>query len=267
MKRLVVLLVLMVWAVLAGSALAADPITCLFPPEWKDKETKARVITEALSAKSGVAITPRIAGSYPEILDAMSSTKPTLVYAGSFVQAIIAARKLGTPLVQNADGKEMYSGILIYPKDKDPSAILKSNGRELAFAKGASSGESSAKAATGGQAAIPVANHGAAADAVINGKAKAAVVKDWWWLANEKNYPGLKSYRIPGISLQNNPDHVLTASSAIGKDVAAKISQAALSSSTAFGDRSIILPFDSSRLSFSLELMRKGGIDPLTYSW
>jgi len=28
-----------------------------------------------------------------------------------------------------------------------------------------------------------------------------------------------------------------------------------------------MVPFDSSKLDFSLELMRKGNIDPLNYNW
>jgi ABC-type phosphate/phosphonate transport system substrate-binding protein len=220
-----------------------------------------------LTANSGVTVNPRVAKSYPEILNAFATSQPNLAYVGSFAQSIIAARKLGTPMVQSADGKEMYSGILICPKDKNPETVLKQSPQEIAFAKGASSGESTAKAATGGKAAMPVASHGDAVKAVLDGKAQAAVVKDWWWLNNEKNYGSLKSYRIPGLSEQRNPDNVLTASNAVAQPVVEKLTLAAMTSSNAFGDKSVILPFDGGQLAFSLGLMKKGGIDPLVYAW
>lgn len=265
MRRRIVVLLVSVWVALSGSALAADSLTCWFAPGAND--VKAQAIAAALSTGSGIAITPQVAKSYPEILTAFSSDKPQLVYVGSFVQAVIVARQLGTPLVQSADGKEMYSGILIYPDGQDPQAILKNHPAEIAFALGASSGESTAKAATAGKAALGVAKHGDAARAVLDGKAKAAVVKDWWWLSNEKNYSGLKSYRIPGFSEQKNPDNVLIASRAVSQEDVDKITIAALSSSAAFGDKAVVLPFDPKQIAFSLELMKKGDIDPLTYSW
>jgi len=265
MKKMVTLLLVLVWMVLTGPALAADTLTCWFSPGSKDGA--AKTITDALSSNSGLIVVPKIAKSYTEILEAFSTSKPQLVYVGSFVQAIINARKLGTPLVQSADGKEMYSGILIYPAGQEPEAILKANPAQIAFAIGASSGESTAKAATAGKAAVGVANHGAAVKEVQDGKAKAAVVKDWWWLANESKYAGLKSYRIPGLSEQRNPDNVLTASKAVSAADVDKITMAALSSSTAFGDKAVVVPFDAGQLVFSLGLMKKGNIDPLTYSW
>jgi len=265
MKKLVVLFLFVVGMTVAGSAMAAGPLTCWFPPGFK--EVQARTIADALTANSGVTVTPRVAKSYPEILSAFATSQPNLAYVGSFAQSIIAARKLGTPMVQSADGKEMYSGILICPKDKDPETVLKQSPQQIAFAKGASSGESTAKAATGGKAAISVASHGEAVKAVVDGKAQAAVVKDWWWLNNEKNYGNLKSYRIPGFSEQRNPDNVLTASRAVSQPVVEKLTMAAMAGSAAFGEKSVILPFDSSQLSFSLGLMKKGGIDPLVYAW
>ncbi|MBE0502039.1 MAG: PhnD/SsuA/transferrin family substrate-binding protein [Desulfuromonadales bacterium] len=265
MKKLLVLSLVLVWMVLSGPALAADTLTCWFPPGSKD--VAAKTITDALSANSGLTIIPQVAKSYPEILAAFSTSKPQLVYVGSFVQSIINSRKLGTPLVQNANGKEMYSGILIYPAGQEPEAILKASPAQIAFAIGATSGESTAKAATAGKAALGAANHGAAVKAVQDGKAKGAVVKDWWWLANESQYSGLKSYRIPGLSEQRNPDNVLTASKAVSAEDIDKITLAALSSSAAFGDKSVVVPFDASQLTFSLGLMKKGTIDPLTYSW
>ena len=100
---------------MSGLAFAEEALTCWFAPGWKTKAIQAQAITKALSDKSGVAIRPRIAKSYPEVLSAFATNEPNLVYVGSFVQSIIAARKLGTPLAQSTDGKEMYSGILIYP--------------------------------------------------------------------------------------------------------------------------------------------------------
>ena len=267
MKKLVSLLLVASFIFSAVPVLAADSLTCWFPPGWKTKAVQAKAISKALSEKSGLAIRPRIAKSYPEILAAFSTDGANLVYVGSFVQAIIAARKLGNPLVQNVNGKELYSGILIYPEGKDPFALLKQNPAEVAFAVGASSGESSAKAATKGKAAFGVANHAAAVNSVKAGKAKAAVVKNWWWAANQSKFPGMKSVDIPGISLQENPDNVLTASKAVSVDVAEKVKAAALASSAAFGSKAVMMPFDSSKLGFTLGLMQKGKIDPLTYSW
>ena len=73
-------------------------ITCWFPPGWKSKGSQAKAITEALSQKSGFPIRPRIAKSYPQIIEAFSTDDYSLVYVGSFVQTIIHARDLGTPL-------------------------------------------------------------------------------------------------------------------------------------------------------------------------
>lgn len=247
-------------------AYAADSITCWFPPGWKAKGSKARAITEALSAKSGLQIKPRIAKSYPDILRAFSKNEPSLVYVGSFVQAIIAARGLGTPLVQAINGKELYSGVMVYPKGQDAKAILKNNPAQVAFAIGASSGESSAKAATAGKASIGVANHGAAVNAVKAGKAKAAVVKNWWWAANKQKFPEMEMYEVPGVSEAKNPDNVLTASKAISAESMKKITAAAIASSDIFGAKEMA-PFDKSKIEFSINLMKKGKIDPMTYSW
>lgn len=264
MKKWAILLVAATFLSAAVTSFAAD-LTCVFAPGFD--AAKAQKITDALGKNSGLSISPQVAKSYPDLLDAFTANRPTLVYVGSFVQAIIASRKLGTPLVQNADGKEMYSGILICPKDQDPEAILKNSPQAIAYAIGASSGESTAKAATGGKASIGVDSHGAAIKAVQEGKAKAAVVKDWWWLAKEKDFAGMKSYRIPGLSVQKNPDNVLTASNVVPKAVADKVTAAALASSAAFGDKSVVLPFDAGQLAFSIDLMKKGGIDPLKYTW
>lgn len=267
MKKIVTFLFLasMIFGLAAG-AFAADALTCWFPPEWKAKGPQAKAITDALTKGSGVNVSPRIANSYPEILKAFSAGEPSLVYVGSFVQAMINARNLGVPLVQNIDGKEFYSGVMVYPKGKSPEAILKDSPTDIAFAVGASSGESSAKAATDGKASIGVANHAAAAGAVVAGKAKAAVVKNWWWDANSAKFPTLDVYRIPGVSEEKNPDNVLTASNSVKPEIRKKIADAAIAGKEAFGAPQMV-PFDVTRVQFSVELMKKGKIDPLTYSW
>ncbi|PNU18863.1 hypothetical protein C2E25_15605, partial [Geothermobacter hydrogeniphilus] len=121
MKKLVSILTLALMLTGFGaSAFAAEPLICWFPPGWKSKAVKARAITQALSEESGVKIRPRIAKSYPEILKAFATDRPNLVYVGSFVQAIIKARSLGTPLVQNINGKDLYCGVMVYRKKPRP---------------------------------------------------------------------------------------------------------------------------------------------------
>jgi ABC-type phosphate/phosphonate transport system substrate-binding protein len=267
MKKLSVIFILTIMLLsLTLPAYSAETITCWFPPGWKNKADKARNIASALGKESGINIRPRIAKSYPEILASFDSDDASLVYVGSFVQTIIRARGLGTPLVQSINGKEMYSGVLVYPKGGDPAAILKINPAQIAFAVGASSGESSAKAATGGKASIGTPNHGATCAAVKSGKAKAGVVKNWWWEANGSKFPGLAMYEIPGVSEQKNPDNVLTASKAMPADVMLKISAAASNLKDVFGANEM-KPFKSDTLDFSLSLMQKGNINPLSYTW
>lgn len=248
------------------ASLAADDVTCWFPPSWKNSTDKAKAISDALSRRSGITVHPRIAKSYPQILASFDSTDYSLVYVGSFVQAIINARNLGTPLSQGRNGREMYSGILVYPKGQDPKAIISGSPDRIAFALGASSGESSAKAATGGKATLGVANHMAACRAVKAGKAKAAVVKNWWWDGKKGEFPDFESYQIPGVSEKKNPDNVLTASRSLPADMAGKIKRAAMDSKDVFGATEMS-SFDPATLEFSLGLMKAGGIDPLTYSW
>ena len=102
MKKLIMLgIVLAMLGLPLAQAFAADQMTCWFPPGWKNKPEKARAITKALTDSSGIAIRPRIARSYPEILTAFSTKDENLVYVGSFVQAIINARGLGKALVQS----------------------------------------------------------------------------------------------------------------------------------------------------------------------
>ncbi len=244
----------------------AAGINCWFSPGWKKKPQKALAITRALSAEVGIVIKPRIARSYPEILKAFDSPEQNLVYVGSFVQAIIKARGIGTALVQNINGKELYSGVLVYPKNGDPVVILKNNPEKIAFARGASSGESSAKAATNGKASIGTANHGATCGAVKAGKAKAGVVKNWWWASNKDKFPELAMYRIPGVSIEKNPDNVLTASNAVPVEVQKKITAAAIKVKDVFGAPEMV-KFDQSRLEYPLDLMSRGKIDPMKYSW
>lgn len=267
MKRSVVILLVLglAWC-LVPPAGAADSLNCWFPPAWKAKTGQARIITSALTEKTGITIQPRIADSYPQILSAFASDEPSLVYVGSFVQAIINARELGTPLAQNVNGKEFYAGIMVFPKGQKPEAILQEYPTQVAFAVGASSGESAAKAATKGLAAIPTASHAASCAAIQEGRAKAAFVKNWWWEANGSKYPALVAAEIPGVSIRKNPDNVLTASRAVSPELKKKIQAAAITSSSAFGNGKM-MPFSAREIAFSLELMRKAGINPLTYTW
>ena len=267
MRRILTTLITVIFIFgLVQPLFAADTLTCWFPPGWKNKASQAQSIAKALST-SDVKVRPRIAKSYPEILKAFDSDSKNLVYVGSFVQAIIAARKLGTPLVQNVNGKELYSGILITPKGTDPAEVLSKYPQKIAYAVGASSGESSAKAATLGAATLGVANHGAAVNAVKAGRAKGAVVKNWWWANNIDKYPGMQSFLIPGVSIEQNPDNVLTASNAVPTEIQVKVKKAATSNSPAFGKGANMQVFDSGKLAFSLGLMQKGKINPLTYGW
>ncbi len=248
------------------TAANAAEITCWFPPDWSSKTQQTQDITKALSEKTGLTIHPKVAKSYPEIMQAFASADQNLVYVGSFVQAIIKAKGQGTALVQNIDGKDLYSGVLVYPKGDNPEEHLKNSPTKIAFAKGASSGETAAKAATGGKASLATPNHDATCTAVMDGRARAGVVKNWWWDKNKDKFQTLDVYKIPGISINKNPDNVLTASNAIPADIQKKISAAAIASKAAFSAPEMV-PFDQSRLDFPLEMMRKGNIDPKNYAW
>ena len=266
MKRWIAVLVLLLWCLSAGTALAADSVTCWFAPGWKSMD-QAKAIAGALSKGSGVEVKPRVASSYPEILNAFATKEMNLVYAGSFAQSIIMARKLGKPLVQNVDGNELYAGIMILKAGQNPQAILVGSPAAIAYAIGASSGESSAKAATAGKASVGVNSHASAVDALLAGKAQAAVVKDSWWKSNQSKYPGLQTYEIPKISVKKNPDNVLTASSSVPANLAEKFKAAAIADAAVFGPNAVMKPFVASQLNFSLGLMMQGKIDPLTYKW
>jgi len=262
-----VLLALMAIIMLGSSALAqAENIICWFPPGWKIKKIRAKMITEVLSEKSGLVIEPKVAESYTFILNSFTGKEHALVYTGSFIQAIIATRDLGVPLVQAVNGTEAYGSWMVLPKDGDPEAILKKQAGEVAYAIGASAGESGAKAATQGAANFPTRNHGATITAVTTGKAPAGFVKSWWWRAKKDKYPDLKSYQLPGISDEKNPDNILTASKGLSKEDQEKIKQAALASGAVFGAQKMV-EFDAKSLKFSLWLMEQGHIDPKTYSW
>lgn len=251
---------------LTSLAVSAEAINLWFPPDWKAKASDAQAIAETLTKGSGLTIQPRIAKNYGEILDAFAKNQPAAVYVGSFVQAILRARQLGTPLVQAVNGKELYSGIMVFPKGGDPVAILKTSPADIAFAVGASSGESAAKAATDGKAAVAAPSHQAACGAVKAGKAKAAFVKNWWWEANQDKFPDFAVYVVPGVSEVKNPDNILTVSKAIPPADAARLKDAALAAKSVFGATDV-KPFDGSALDFSIALMAKGKLDPLTYQW
>lgn len=266
MKRFFVCLALVLLSVSFVRVAAAADIFCWFPPDWKVKSDSAKRITDVLSEKSGSSIKPRIANSYPQILEAFSSGDPCLVYVGSFVQSIIRERGNGVPLVQAVNGKEFYASWMIYPKGKSPEEILQKNPSEIAFATGASSGESGAKAATNGKAQVKAPSHEAAVNAVKAGMAKAAFVKNWWWESNKEKFAGFEAYQVPGVSDQKNPDNVLTASKAVPETVRAKIAEAALASAEVFGTQKMA-SFESASLNFSVDLMRKGGLDPHKYAW
>jgi ABC-type phosphate/phosphonate transport system substrate-binding protein len=244
---------------LVAPALAAD-ITCWFPPNFPAESAKR--ITDALGA-AGSSVEPRIARNYPEIIEAFAGKGSNVTYVGSFVQAILSVKQQGVTLVQAIDGKQFYGSWMIYPKGGNPAAILGESPAKIAFAKGASSGESGAKAATDGKASIATASHAAAAEAVRAGKAKAAFVKSWWWEANRAKYPDLEVYRVPGVSDAKNPDNVLTASKHVDAALRAKLKAAALAAPAAFGAQSMA-EFGGD-LSFSISLMRKGKIDPVSY--
>ena len=91
-------------------------------------------------------------------------------------------------------------------------------------------------------------------------------MKNWWWEANKDKYPDLEVYMIPGISEVKNPDNVLTASKSVPADMQKKIADAAIQSKTVFGAKEMV-PFNADNIEFSLNLMKKGKIDPMTYNF
>ncbi len=239
-----------------------------YPPEWTEKAPQAKAITEALSQSSGMVIQPRIAHSYPEIVEAFSKNQPLLIYVGSFLQALLHVRGLSVPIVQAVDGKEFYTSILIAPSSagSDPIAIVKNAGSLVSYSKGTSSGESGAKAATGGQAAIATNNHGAAVYTVKLEKAKCAFVKNWWWEGNKAKYEGMNRFDYPGVSDHRNPDNVLSANKWVSSGDIGKLKAAAMKNPEVFQVKAFN-EFSPVLLEPSLDLMKKGKIDPKTYTW
>ncbi len=242
----------------------AQELACWFVPGFDP--AKAIVITEALSQGSGIRLKLKLAATYPEMFAALADKQEALVYAGSFAAALLTARGLAVPMAQKIDGKELYSGVLVFPKGENPVALLRDFPKEISYAVGASSGESCAKAATGGMAMIGVREHAVALAAVKVGKAKAAMVKNLWWESNKKSYPDYEMYEVPEISLPRNPDNILMASSSISDTNRSTFTKVAIASAKAFNANEM-KPLDAKDLDFPLALMQKGGIDPKTYSW
>ncbi|HSR12325.1 MAG TPA: PhnD/SsuA/transferrin family substrate-binding protein [Thermodesulfobacteriota bacterium] len=253
---------------LTAGAGVAGTITLYYPPEWKAKPPEAKAIADALSQSSGLAIQPRIAESYPEMIAAFSKGDPVLVYVGSFVQALLHARGLSVPLAQAKDGKEFYTSVLISPAPvgTDPAGIVREAKDLVSYSKGTSSGESGAKAATDGAASVAANNHGAAVNAMKAGKAKCAFVKSWWWEGNRGNFPGMNQFTYPDVSDKKHPDNVLSANKAVSAAEQTKIKEAASKNSAAF-KVSGFSDFDAALLEPTLSLMKKGKIDPKAYSW
>ena len=249
-----------------SSAWAVSEINLYFPPEWKDQPESVYKIADGLSQEVGIKISPQIVDCYPEVLTALSQKKPTLAYVGSMVQTIVISRKLGTPLLQALDNKQFYGGILVFPKGMSPSAILNDNPTEIAYTLGTTSGEICAKVATGGKASIAVLDQRGAVDSMRSGKAKAAFVKNTWWEENRTKYPAFDSYSVPGVSRLDNADNVLLASNFVSTEIRSLITTVAIKKPHIF-NADLVVPVDSFLLWFTMELMHKAGINPLTYSW
>ncbi len=248
-------------------AIAAE-IPLYFPPEWKAKALQAKAIAGTISSASGENIRPIVAESYPEILSAFTKNQPMLVYAGSFLQALLFTRGLSTPIVQGIDGQEFYTSVMIAPASAgtDPKLIVRNAGAQVAYAKGTSSGESGAKAATGGIAAIATKDHLSAVSAVKDGKAKCAFVKDGWWNKYKQLFKEMRQFSYPGVSDQKNPDNILSASKSLSAKDITKIKAAVLKNAKSFQVTSF-KEFDSALLNPSIQLMKKGLINPKTYTW
>lgn len=248
-----------------NSVWAISEINIYFPPNWKEMPA-ADQIADGLSQTVGIKFTPHIADCYPEIFTALSQKKPVLAYVGSMVSAIIWSREIGTPLFQAIDHKQFYGGVLLFPKGSDPETILSDYPAEVAYTAGATSGEVCALVATNGKASLAVAEHRVGADSIMNGTAKAAFVKNFWWAENKDKYPALESYNVPGVSDLKNADNVLIASSFVPPEIKTLIMSGADNIAQTF-NADLIAPFDSSSFNFTLDLMKKAGINPLTYTW
>ena len=266
--RSIPLLLITILFLLAPIVARAGEITLYFPPEWKAKAPKAKAIAEALSVTGGSTVRPVVVESYPDILSAFTRNQPMLVYAGSFLQALLYARGLATPIVQAVDGKEFYTSVLIAPASAgtDAKLIVRNAGASVAYAKGTSSGESGAKAATGGIAAMAKKDHISAVSDVDTGKAKCAFVKDWWWNSYKQLFKGMNQLTYPGVSDQKNPDNILSASKALPANDIRAVKTAALKNPKVFQVTSF-KEFDPALLEPTLLLMKKGSINPKTYTW
>lgn len=249
-----------------SSAWAVSEINLYFPPEWKHQPEEAYKISDGLSNEVGIRIIPQIADCYPEILTALSRKKPVIVYVGSMVQTIVLARKLGAPLLQALDHKQYYGGVLIYPQGKSPSVILNDFPAEVAYTVGSTAGEVCAKVATRGKASIAVTDQRAAVDAIRSGEARGAFVKNTWWDENRNEYPEFGSYRVRGVSNFDNADNVLLVSNYVSPEIKSLIMAAAIKAPHIF-NASLVVPFDSFFLWYTQKLMKRAGIDPLTYTW
>lgn len=267
MKALVpFLLFVLVCCTHLPAATAATEIVLWLPPSWNSHPEEAKKLTEALSDKSGLHIAPQIATTYHDIMKAFAEKKPQLAYVGSMAQAVIFSRKLGVPLFQAMNGKQQYGQLMIFAKGESPESILNDSPESVAYITSSSS-EMCAKAATGGMAALGgMKDFKAAAEAVTLGTARAAFVKNYWWDDNKTNYPQLDSYHVPDVSDHKNPDNVMIASKFVAPEVKSMLMGAAITSPEIF-TAELIVPYDSSALDFTFDLMKRAGIDPLTYIW
>ncbi|NWF93610.1 MAG: PhnD/SsuA/transferrin family substrate-binding protein [Syntrophaceae bacterium] len=268
MKRIIILFLFLLIFLSIPVVTSAAELTLYYPPDWAERAPKAKAIAEALSQSSGLTIQPRIAQSRPEIIEAFSQRKPALVFVGSFVQAMLFRRGLSVPIVQGVNGKEFYTSVLIAPSSAgtDPKTIVKNAGSAVAYAKGTSAGESAAKAATGGKAEIAMDNPTAAVNAVKTGRAKCAFVKKSWWEERRANFEGINHFDYPGVSEYRHPDLVLSANKAVSSEDLVRIKLAALKNANVFGVR-FFREFDPSLLEPTIDLMKRGKIDPKTYTW
>ncbi len=267
-KNFILILFLFLMKISLPSHASAENILLYFPPDWQEHAIDAKQIADNLSKNSNLTILPLIAKSYPQIFEAFSEKKPVLVYVGSFMQAIFYENKLSFPIAQGINGREFYTSVMLVQANEndDAVAIIKKAGTNIAYSKGASSGESGAKAASNGSAKIEVISHTAAANAVKVGKAKAAFVKDWWWEDNKSKYPTLKKLEYPGVSDKKNADNILSANMYVSSEDIGKIS-AALNKTKNYFKVSEFRKFDARLLNDTIILMEIGKIDLKKYKW
>lgn len=262
------LFALLITVLIQPSFAGAEAINLFFPNNWKEDTARAKGIAEALAKSSGLPIQPRIAKSYPDLLGEFAKETPTIAYIGSFATAIMSVRGSIQLLGQGITGQEFYSAVMVAPTTagNDPLAILKAAGGDVSYAKAASSGEGGAKAATEGAASIGTNGHDASLNAVKSGKAKAAFVKNHWWNANKAKFADMTALEVPGVSSLKNPDNLLVANKAVGPEMANKIKEAANANAAAFGVNSFGTATPD-LLKNTLELMKKGKVDPAKYEF